>query len=343
MSAILDRKPRRDETNAPRQVAGGLNRISQGVNSIETPACAAGHFLKSYPFRNELFVTTPQELQDKLKLGQEKLKLGLEKARTNSRRLVMVGAGLIVVSFLLSWWSLSKYRVSEMRGVNLGVPAEVSAVTEKMSDQDKEAYNNELQSYATSWSANRTLNHEFYLSALGPDYDTKLTNLDNVSHNGGTLHLNGWSTWTGRFGFIFVLLGVAWFFAPQINPDLGEHAWTAPWVWTALGAILLISTLSFYFNVPDKNGDGYSQGVTLGCYMALLGSTAVVVGGTFEGIKSARERLARLAEQAEEEGEESDENEADDKPAPRRSVPKAPPVDAQQAAKEEKARRLQDW
>lgn len=285
-------------------------------------------------------MTTPQDLQDKLKLGQEKLKLGFEKARTNSRRLVMIGGGLIFVSFLLSWWGLSKYRVSELRGVNLGVPGELAAVTEKMSDKDKEAYNNRVQSYLSSWSANRTLNHEFYLKALGPDYDKMLTNLDNVSHNGASLYLHGWSTWTGRFGFIFVLLGVAWFFAPQLQPDLAEYAWTAPWVWTGLGAIILISTLAFYLGVPDTNGDGYSQGVTLGCYVAMLGSLAVVVGGTFEGIKSARERLALLAEQAAEEAEEEAD---DDKPAPRRGAPKAPPVDAHQAAKDEKARRLQDW
>lgn len=286
-------------------------------------------------------MTTPQDLQEKLKLGQEKLQLGIEQARRNSRILVMAGAGLIVVSFLMAWWGLSKDRVREMRGVNLGVPGEVAAVTEKMSDKDKETYNNDVQRYFASWSANRTLNHDFYVAALGTDYDKMLANLDNVSHNGGSLYLNGWSTWTGRFGFLFVLIGVAWFFAPQMKPELEEYAWTVPWVWTALGAILLISTLAFYFGVPDKNGDGYSQGVTLGCYAALLGSSAVVIGGTFEGIKSARERLAHLAAQAEAEGDE--EGEADDKPAPRRVPSKAPPVDEHQSAKDEKARRLQDW
>lgn len=284
-------------------------------------------------------MTNSQDLQEKLKLGQEKLKLGIEKARTNSRRLVMIGAGLIVVSFLLSWWSLSKYRIYELRGVNMAVPGEVAAATAKMQPDELEAYNNRLQVYMASWQANRTLNHDFYDYAFGGDYDKTLANLDSVSLNGGTLTLFGWSTWTGRFGFLFVLLGAAWYFAPQFKPELEDYAWTVPWVWTALGGILLISALALYFNVPDKNGDGYSQGVTLGCYVAIAGALCVVIGGTFEGIKSAQDRLAQLAAQADEE----EPAEADDKPAPRRPAPKAPPVDPEQSAKEEKARRLQDW
>jgi hypothetical protein len=286
-------------------------------------------------------VTTPQDLQEKLKLGQEKLKLGIEQARRNSRRLVMAGAGLIVVAFLLSWWGIEKYRVDEQQGVQLAAPGALDGITQKMSEAQKKDYEDRLQKYPLAWSANRTVNHDFYVYALGSDYEQTLQALEKDSLHSGQLWLFGWSTWTGRFGFLFVLVGVAWFFAPQFKPELEEYAWTVPWVWTALGAILLISTLAFYFGVPDKNGDGYSQGVTLGCYAALLGSSAVVIGGTFEGIKSARERLAHLAAQAEAEGDE--EGEADDKPAPRRGPPKAPPVDEHQSAKDEKARRLQDW
>lgn len=279
-------------------------------------------------------MTSPQELQDKVKLG-------IEKARTNSRLLVAVGAGLIVVSFLMSWWGVEKYRVYEQRGVNLASPGALEAITEKMTPEAKKEYNDRVISYMTSWEANKALNHEFYLAALGQDYHDTLNKLINVSLTSGKLTLYGWSTWTGRFGFLFVLIGAAWFLAPKIKPELEEFAWTVPWVWTALGAVLFISAMAFYFTVPDQNGDGYSQGLSLGCYLAIAGSLAVIVGGTFEGIKSARDRLALLAARAEE--EDDDDADDDSKPAARRGAPKAPPVDEYQAAEEAKRKRLQDW
>ncbi|MCE9604300.1 MAG: hypothetical protein K8U03_05280 [Planctomycetia bacterium] len=282
-------------------------------------------------------MTTPQELQAKLTLG-------IEKARTNSRRLVYIGAGLIVLSFVMSWWGLKKERVYEQQGVSVADAAAQEAITANMTAEDKKDYDSRIAQYSVAWQANQSLNRDYYLAAFGQDYDQRLRNLENVSLRSGSMSLFGWSTGTGWFGVLFVIAGAAWFAAPKFKPELEDFAWTIPWVWTALGAIYLIAVLAFYFNAPDVNGAGYSQGVALGCYLSIFGTLAVVVGGTFEGIKSANERLAAIAAEAED--EEVDEEPADDASgAPRRPpLPKpSQPINEVLDAEAAKRKRLTDW
>lgn len=294
-------------------------------------------------------MTTPQELQAKLNLGLEKVNLGLEKARTNSRRLVLIGAGVIFLSLFLSWWSVTKYRVDEHVGQNVPPTVANAAISEKMTPEQKKDYEDRVVGYNTAWEANKNLNGAFYESAFGKDYNARLADLDRLSLKSGTLSLSGISTWTGMFGLLFLIAGAAWYAAPKLKPELEEQAWTIPWVWTALASLFLIALLLFYFGVPDVNaiGNSYTQGLSLGIYLAMLGAAAVVLGGTFEGIKSANERLAQIAERGDEEA--SDDSADDDgeqaAPAPTRprKAPAPPPVDERAAAEEAKRKRLTDW
>jgi len=295
-------------------------------------------------------VTTPQDLQAKLNLGLEKVNLGLEKARTNSRRLVLIGAGVIFLSLFLSWWSLTKYRVKEHYDLNIPPTVANASVSEKMTPDDRKEYEDRVVGYNTAWDANKNLNGAFYESTFGKDYNSRLNDLDKLSLKSATLSLSGISTWTGMFGLLFLIAGAAWYAAPRLKPELEEHAWTVPWVWTALAAVFLFALLAFYFGVPDVNGIGnsYTQGLSLGIYLAMLGALAVVLGGTFEGIKSANERLALLAERGDDEA--GDDDGTEDKvdaavaaPPRARKAPAPPPVDANAAAEEAKRKRLTDW
>lgn len=285
-------------------------------------------------------MTTPQELQAKLNLG-------IEKARTNSRLLVLVGACLMLVSLFMSWWSLGKYRVDEQYGHDLMVVGSREKITEKMTPEEVKDYDDRVNRYRSAWSAITERHKDFYVAEFGDGFAATLETEDKVNKGSSYLVLKGISTWTGRFGFLFLIAGVAWYLAPKLKPDLEEYAWTIPWAWTALAAVFLIAALAFYFGVPDIGGEGYSQGITLGWYVSLLGALAIIVGGTFEGIKSANERLAILAARSEEEAvEEAQEVEAEDaapSPAPRRKEKAPPPVDERAAEEEAKRKRLTDW
>lgn len=294
-------------------------------------------------------MTTPQDLQAKLNLGLEKVNLGLEKARTNSRRLVLIGAGVIFLSLFLSWWSVTKYRVSEHVGQNVPPTVANATVSEKMTPEQKKEYEDRVAGYNTAWEANKNLNGAFYESAFGKDFNARLTDLDKQSLRSASLYLLGIRTWTGMFGLLCLIAGAAWYVAPKLKPELEEHAWTIPWVWTALAALFLIAVLLFYFGVPDVNGIGnsYTQGLSLGIYLAMFGAAAVVLGGTFEGIKSANERLAQIAERGDDEADEAestdDGEEAAAAPPRTRKAPAPPPVDERAAAEEAKRKRLSDW
>ncbi|MBL9081274.1 MAG: hypothetical protein JNK76_05680 [Planctomycetales bacterium] len=245
-------------------------------------------------------------------------------ARANSRTLLYVGAALIVVAFLLPWWAVSKYRVSEQRGVNLADPAAREAIVKDLSPEELQEYNSRVLGYEAAWMANRNLNAEFYVASLGKDYDSNLRNQENVTLRSGKLSLHGWSHARGWFGVIFVFVGVGLYFAAQMVPALSPWSWAVPWVWALLAMVYEILVISFYFGVPDRNGDGYAQGISLGTYLALLGGLTALAGAVFEGMRSAEQRLIDLQNAP------PAEDEADETPAP--LDPEA-----------ERRRRLNDW
>ncbi|MBA4019238.1 MAG: hypothetical protein C0483_18890 [Pirellula sp.] len=252
--------------------------------------------------------------------------------RSRSRQLLYAGIGLAVVAFLLPWWGLTKYRVSEQRGMNMTDPTVIASITKDMDEPTRTEYETRVRLYDSSWTSNRSLNQAFYEASLGKDYDKEIRAKEAVSLSSGSTSIYGWSAWTAWFGLVFVIAGVALFVAPAFVPDMASWKWLVPWIWTALALIYLIMALAFYFGVPDANGPGYSQGVSLGCYLAIFGGAAAIAGSVFEGLRSAQERLAAL-ENAEED-EEDDQAAAGGKPMP---PPK--PLDPE----EERRRRLNDW
>ncbi len=64
----------------------------------------------------------------------------LEQMRTHSRLLQYVGAALIVLAMPLSWWSLTRTRIYEERGVDLGSIAQAEANTKDMTPEENAEY-----------------------------------------------------------------------------------------------------------------------------------------------------------------------------------------------------------
>ena len=258
----------------------------------------------------------------------------LETMRSRSRQLLYAGAGLAFLAFLLPWWGLTKYRVSEQRGMNMADPAVMASITKDMDEPTRTEYETRARLYDSGWQSNRTLNQAFYEASLGKDYDKELRAKEGVSLSSGSTSLYGWSIWTAWFGLLFIIAGVALFVAPTFAPQMSSWSWLVPWIWAASALLYLILALAFYFGVPDANGPGYSQGISLGCYLAIFGGAAALAGGVFEGMRSAQERLASL-ESA------SDEDEEDDDAAP--AGGKMAPAPQPLSPEEERRRRLNDW
>ncbi|MBL9091234.1 MAG: hypothetical protein JNL96_08415 [Planctomycetaceae bacterium] len=264
--------------------------------------------------------------------------------RDNSRKLVYIGAGIAFVAFLLPWWGITKYRVSAFRGhvvSDMTMRGEFEAypppkeVTEGMDPEEIDELKLEARSYTSGWDANKSLNKDFYYAELGDGYEKTLLDKETMSQSSGSLSLYGWSTWTGWFGVLFILLGVALYAAPAFLPQMQPWAWLAPWGWLLSAAIYLLAAIGFYFGVPDENGPGYSQGVSLGCYLAILGGIAAAIGCYFEGVKSAADRLSTI-----EAGDDEDEDD-DDVPAAKSAKPAVAPKPLD--PEEERRRRLSDW
>lgn len=256
----------------------------------------------------------------------------LENVRSRSKQLLYAGAGLAVLAFLLPWWGVTKYRVSEQRGLNMTDPAIVASITKDMDEPTRTEYETRARLYDSGWQSNRTLNQAFYEASLGKDYDKELRAKEAVSLSSGSSSLYGWSVWTAWFGLLFVIAGVALYVAPTFAPQMESWKWLVPWTWAATALLYLILAITFYFGVPDANGPGYSQGISLGCYLAIFGGAAALVGGVFEGMRSAQERLAALQNSTEEDTESSDSAGGNVAPPPQPLSPE-----------EERRRRLNDW
>lgn len=248
----------------------------------------------------------------------------------DGNRLLYAGLGLIVLSLLFSWWSVSKYRVYEERGVDLGSRDAREAITAKMSEDDKKDYQNRLDEYTREWKLNTTRFDDFYQSTFGKEFQVVISREEQYTRKTGTLSLRGWSTWTGLFGLIVVVAIVAVPLAPKWDPDWALFAWAYPLVQAALAGTFWLAAVAFYFTVPDANGAGYSQGVGLGNYLAILGASIALAVTVSVGVRSVAEHKAELAEMEEEEAEEA-------KPVAPKSPKKLP-----DPPKPEK-NRLQDW
>lgn len=259
----------------------------------------------------------------------------LETMRSRSKQLLYAGAGLAVVAFLLPWWGVTKYRVSEQRGLDMTNMTVISAITKDMDEPTRTEYDKRARLYDSSWQANRNLNQAFYEAYLGKDYDKEIHAKDGISLSTGTSKVYGWSVWTAWFGLLFVIAGVAIYVAPTFAPQMDSWKWLVPWIWAASALLYLILAIAFFFGVPDANGPGYSQGISFGGYLAIFGGAAGLVGAIFEGMRSAQERLASL------ENGSSDEDEEDDgaEPAGDKRAPAPQPL----SPEEERRRRLNDW
>lgn len=256
----------------------------------------------------------------------------LETMRSRSKQVLYAGAGLAVVAFLLPWWGITKYRVSEQRGLDMTNMAVSSAITKDMDEPTRTEYEKRVQLYDSSWQANRNLNQAFYEAYLGKDYDKEIRAKDGVSLSTGTSKVYGWSVWTAWFGLLFVIAGTAIYVTPTFAPQMESWKWLVPWIWAASALLYLILAIAFFFGVPDANGPGYSQGLSLGCYLAIFGGAAALIGGVFEGMRSAQERLAALESAA-------DEAEDDSESAGGNKAPAQPAL----SPEEERRRRLNDW
>jgi hypothetical protein len=241
----------------------------------------------------------------------------------DGRPFIYAGAALIGLAFLLSWWSLTKYRVWDERGVP---PEQLGNVTKDMDDDDKKEYEADVARYRQSWTDNTSQFGDFYKAHFGDSYGRDLDQQQARNFRSGTLYFRGWSTWTGWFGVTFVVLVLASQIAPTLAPQLEPWSWTFPWAGAALFGLYTLMALGFFFTVPSPNGDGYSQGVSWGNYLAILGGGVAVAGCVFEGLRAADRRIAAL----EAAGDEEDEPEEEPEPPP--SPPEKPVKN-----------RLQDW
>lgn len=249
----------------------------------------------------------------------------------DGRPFVFVGLCLVVVSFALSWWSLTKYRVAELRGVDLNNPEQVHEV-ERQKNTESEAefqlrlkeFRDRRNRYQNSWAVNQSQYDEFYRKHLGAEYLGYLDIQDQRTLKSGTVLIRGWSTWTGWLGAIGVVLLLGSQVVPKFAPKVEPWSWAFPWVGAAWFGLFTLSAVAFFFTVPSENGDGYSQGVGFGNYFALVGGVLTAAGCVFYGLQAADEGIAFLKSRAA--AAEEDEEDEDDEPEP-------------QPAKN----RLQDW
>lgn len=263
----------------------------------------------------------------------------LDQLRERSRWLQYAGAALIILSLPLTWWSLTKYRIYEQRGVDLGSEEQRNAITKDMDAEELKDYEERLGAYTRAWTLNLGLyEHTFYYPYLGEDYANRLNLEIMASHRSATLGLRGWSTWTGWFGLVFVILLFVAQYAPKFSEDLEPIAWAFPLALAVMFGFFTIMTLMYYFGVPDRNGDGVAQGVGLGNYIAILGGLLATTGSVFEGLKSMNARLAELAADEDDEEVEADAAEAtaEEKPKPKPKPRRDEPPPRQKS-------RLEDW
>lgn len=265
----------------------------------------------------------------------------VEQLNSHSRTLQYVGVGLIVLAFPLTWWSLTRYRVYEQRGVDLASPEQAAAIDKDMDEDEKKEYQERIGIYARAWTLNLgRFEQTFYYPYLGEDYAGHLNNEILYSRSSGTLGLRGWTTWTGWFGIVFAVLLFVAQFAPKFSEDLEPIAWSFPLALTAVYGFFTLIALMFFFSVPGANDDGIAQGVGLGNYLAILGGLLATTGSVFEGIKSVNARHAELAAASDDEEEteaaEPDTDQPKPKPKPKSKSRNDEPPPRQKT-------RLEDW
>ena len=260
--------------------------------------------------------------------------------REHSALTAWSGTALVLLSLPLAWWGLTKYRVAELRGVNLQNVEELKKAETFEDSEDQQEYLSRKESYVTAWTLNQGQFARFYADYLGRDYMRDLDYQDQRSARSGSVSFRGWSTWTGWFGMLALALVSAGFVAPKAAPEQVEpFAWAIPWGASAVCGVFTLLTVIFFLTVPGDDGPGYSQGVSLGSLLAIVGGAAATIGWGFEGVKSAARRLEKLEA-------ESDDEDADD--AQDASPPSAPPraADAKSSAPAPDAKpknRLNDW
>jgi hypothetical protein len=245
-----------------------------------------------------------------------------EPSARDGRRLMYAGMALVAVSFLLSWWGLTKYRVYHERGVP---PEKIPGLEATLDEDEKKEYREELARYDQAWNDNRAQYGEFYKAHFGDNFETELRLQTARSWKSGTIKLSGYSTWTGWVGLLFVVILAAALFASRVAPALEQWSWGFPWAGAILFALFTLMAVTFYFTVPDDNGDGYAQGVSWGNYLAIVGGCLATAGCVFEGMRTIDQGIAAMKARSEATTEEEDEDvEAAAPPPPAKS-------------------RLQDW
>lgn len=257
-----------------------------------------------------------------------------EATERDGRPFLYAGMALIALSFLLSWWSLTKYRVYAERGVP---PEKIGTVEADLDEDEKKEYHEELARYGQSWEDNRKQYGEFYRDQFGDNFETEIRLQDARSWKSGTIYFRGWSTWTGWFGVTFVLMMFAAQLLPHFKPSLQPWAWGFPWAGAIVFGLLTLMAVVFFFSVPDDNGDGYSQGVSWGNYIAIIGGCLATAGCVFEGMRSIDQGIAVMKARAEAKAEEEDDEEEEAETAkPGKPAAAAPPPEPPKS-------RLNDW
>lgn len=251
------------------------------------------------------------------------------------------GTAAMFLSLFMAWWGLTRYRVLEERDVNLQNPDAVAAISKDKSAEELNDYKDRKIKYEKAWEAvTQSPDGKFYDRYLGVEYVRELTRQDIESQRSGSVYVRGYYTWTGWFLLIgLIAIGAAQaapkFAAEQVEPI----AWALPWVGTVVAGMFALLAVAFFFTVPDANGDGYAQGVSLGNLLAITAGIVAAIGWSYEGLKAADRRLAEM------DADEEDEDESDEAEAVVTAKPMSPTAKpAQPAAPPQPPKnRLTDW
>lgn len=225
-------------------------------------------------------------------------------ASTIFRVLMVCGAGILVVSFFLPWWSAT---------IDVGAVQDVKGPDEltEMALDLGEVAANKITWYIENvpiHKVTKPLFEEFepvirrQMGPGGGGYGSRRSSRsyrrpeDVLKELELSVTLFGWDTTTGILCLCFGGAAIGFLLLSFVRDAFGPWTWLGEFALSALMLPLVALSLIWWIGSPGKNVDPVlSQGVSVGPFLALVGSAVAMVAGAINsmaGSKAARSARA---------------------------------------------------